>query len=240
MITKQHILNEIKRTAAANGGNPLGTARFLHETGIRESDWFGRYWSRWGDALQEAELSPNKLREAYGEEYLLDKYIELVRELGRVPVKGELRMKRRSDPSFPNDKTFERYGGKAQLLAKIVEYCRTCPGHDDVLAICAQPVPDHEPAAEEDGADIGIMGFVYLLKAGRYYKIGMTNDVGRRAYEMAIQLPAKARTVHVLQTDDPSGIEAYWHKRFANKRANGEWFELDAADVKAFRRRRFM
>jgi hypothetical protein len=34
-VDKQHILDEIKRTAASNGGIPLGHRRFFRETGSR-------------------------------------------------------------------------------------------------------------------------------------------------------------------------------------------------------------
>jgi hypothetical protein len=103
-MDKQHILEEIRRTAKANGGAPLGFARFEQETGILHHDWWGKYWGRWGDALREAGFSPNTLQEAFSDDELLAKLVSLIRELGRFPGNGDLRLKKRNDPAFPNDK----------------------------------------------------------------------------------------------------------------------------------------
>lgn len=59
-MNKHHILDEIRRTAATNGDRPLGRDRFERETGIKMSEWEGRYWARWNDAVREAGLSPNE------------------------------------------------------------------------------------------------------------------------------------------------------------------------------------
>ena len=80
-MTKQHILEEIKRTAKANDGAPLGRQRFFTETGIKDSDWFGMHWARWSDAVREAGFTPNQKNEAYEHELLVEKYIGLTREL---------------------------------------------------------------------------------------------------------------------------------------------------------------
>jgi len=94
--------------------------------------------------------------------------------------------------------------------------------------------PAIEPAAKVSAV---AFGSVYLLKGpGRRYKIGRTNAFGRRRRELSIQLPFDTRKVHVIETDDPVGVESYWHQRFAAKRINSEWFELEAADVAAFKR----
>ena len=79
------------------------------------------------------------------------------------------------------------------------------------------------------------------MKYAKFYKIGRSNSsVGRRNYELNVQMPEEVTLIHEIKTDDPVGIEAYWHKRFEDKRKSGEWFDLDLKDVQAFKRRKFM
>ena len=59
-------------------------------------------------------------------------------------------------------------------------------------------------------------------------------------YQIGLKLPEEVKTLHSIVTDDPDGIEAYWHKRFEEKRAEGEWFALTSDDIKAFKLRKFM
>ena len=238
-MKRSHILAEIRRLALANGGKPLGRVNFEKETGIRERDWLGKHWASWGDACEEAGFEPNKLNKAFSDEYLLEKLAGFVHELGSFPTSPQLNLKARSDADFPSRNTFSRFGRKAQVAAALLEFCNTRDDLDDVAAICtplasrADP-PDETPLGESE------LGSVYLMKSGRYYKIGRSNSVGRREYEIALQLPEKVEVIHVITTDDPVGIERYWHQRFADRRKNGEWFALTRADVAAFKRRKFM
>lgn len=243
-MDKKKIVEEIKRTAKDNNGIPLGIRTFFKETGIKESDWKGRYWARWGDAIQEAGFTPNELSKALPEEYLIEKLIGLIRELKRFPVKTEIAIKARNDSTFPSLTTFFKYRSKSKLVSKTIDFCQGRQGYEDVLQICLPLLSSNaknDDTDSDDPSDNGIqLGYVYLIKSGKHFKIGRSNAAGRREYELAIQLPDKAETIHKIQTDDPPGIEAYWHKRFAEKRKNGEWFELDSSDVKVFRRRKFM
>ena len=72
VMDKRHILLEIARTAALNGGVTLGRERFFQETGIKESDWMGKFWARWSDAVKEAGGIPNRLNAPLDEAVLLE------------------------------------------------------------------------------------------------------------------------------------------------------------------------
>ena len=224
-----------------NGGKPLGRERFYKETGIKESDWIGKHWARWGDAVREIGLEPNQMQATHDTDDLLEKFISLMRELGKFPTANEVKLKARMATDFPWPNSFARFGSKQQFALHIVAYCSTREGHGDIEALCA-PIAANVSAtpAKENGEEETDFGFVYLMKSGRHYEIGRTNHVGGRERDLAIQLPDKLNTVHSIRTDDPPGIEAYWHARFEGKRKNGEWFDLNAEDVKAFKRRRFM
>ena len=91
-MDKDFILEQIKSIAAQNGGQPLGIGAFEKATGIKPSDWLGRYWARWGDAILEAGLQPNTLTPAYEEAFLLEKFVSLIRELNKYPVKNEIKL----------------------------------------------------------------------------------------------------------------------------------------------------
>ncbi len=212
-MDKQYILREIKRTAAASGGRPHGAKRFFTETGIKESDWRGVHWARWGDAIREAGLQPNKKQSAYDESALIETLIQVMREFGRFPTLAELQLKTRrlkadADGSFPSYKTFQRLGSKQQLAVKVQSYCEARPGYDDIKALC-EAIPNRPPTQsdDDDSGSKESFGFVYLIKAGRHYKIGRTNALGRRERELGIQLPERANRVHTIRTDDPAGIE---------------------------------
>lgn len=228
MTDKSHILAEIARLAKANDGKPPGVRKFENETGIKESDWYPDHWLRWGDALQEAGFARNKMQETLSDETLVEGYARLAQRLARLPVQGELILERKRNPAFPSEKTFRRFGGKDNLLNAVIGFCRSNSGFDDVLALCEGKLNGHN----RDAARLPIakakitIGFVYLMKSGRHYKIGRTNSLGRREWKLSIKIPIPPKTIHYIETDDPVGVEAYWHKRFDSKRGEGEWFDL--------------
>src|SRR3989338_123579 len=236
MQSKQDILNTIRQTAKENGGKPLGMARFEKETGIKTYEW-KKYWARIGDAHKEAGFEPNLFQGAYADEFLFEKVIGVMRKLGKFPTYDDLSLEKNNDTEFPHRSVFTNFGSKLKLAGEIVEYCKDKNGYDDVVELCNSVLEKFSEGKNIDNLNSNQeLGEVYLFKSGRYYKIGKTNDTVRRGSELRIQLPEKMDLIHSIKTDDPSGIEAYWHRRFETKRMKGEWFDLNSTDIKAFKR----
>jgi hypothetical protein len=161
--------------------------------------------------------------------------------LNHYPTQPELKINNHNDKKFPTLTTMKsRLGNKTETLEKLIVFCKTKPEYKEVLEICETELEGYKPSSAKDKIVEGELGVVYLMKSGKHYKIGKATHTGNRHYQLSIQLPEKVSLVHEIQTDDPFGIEKYWHGRFQDKRLNGEWFELTPSDIAAFKRRKFM
>ncbi|RDJ27685.1 GIY-YIG nuclease family protein [Bosea caraganae] len=232
---RERILAEIRRLAAANEGRVPGRQVFEAETGIRYHEWYGVYWARWGDAVAEAGLAPNVMQKRLNRDAILREVALAVRHFGKMPTLGDIRIFGRSRPGFPAHSTISNAFDKVGLVDALREWVAANAEFADVAGI----LPSATSAPASRSARRPADGSVYLIQSGAHYKIGRSDELERRVKEIRIALPDKAVLIHVIATDDPAGIEAYWHRRFADRRANGEWFKLTVPDIAAFKRRRF-
>lgn len=185
--------------------------------------------------MVEAGFAPNDKTVRTDTNHLLRKVAEAYRHYGRVATYGELALYRQRDPEIPWRQTIGlHYPSKADLIAAVKAWAAANEGYVDVAAM----LPD-DPVVRGARIPKAEDGSVYLLQSGPHFKIGRSNELERRVKEIRVALPDAAILIHTVTTDDPPGIEAYWHRRFADRRANGEWFKLTPADVLAFKRRKF-
>ncbi len=237
-MNRQEILSAIKRISEEHDGKAPGFQRFAAVTGLCKSDWYPNFWLRWGDAIKDAGCLPNDFTAAYRTDFLITKYIELIRELGHFPIEGELRIKNKTDKSFPSHNGFSQLGSKQERLQKIVEYCQGKSEFNDIIAHCSAVAKPTRKEPDSINLTFDNVGYVYIVRHGNRneYKIGRTNKPIRREGEIRLELPEKVQPIHYIETDDPAGVEHYWHSRFARKRKEGEWFSLTMDDVRAFKR----
>ena len=225
---------EIRRLAAELG-NPPGRARYEKETGTRTSEWHGKIYRSWGDALQDAGFEARQKQAKLSSEEVIRKFAEAARHFNRIPADVDLRMYARENKGFPGHTTFaNHFADKHGVLKAFADLVFNDPSYSDLKEL-VQASETSEPLHSSTR-----VGLVYLLKSGAYFKIGRSDNLERRVKQVAVAMPDAIELVHSIRTDDPSGIEAYWHNRFSDKRANGEWFRLLPADVRIFKKRRFM
>jgi Meiotically up-regulated gene 113 len=235
--TKIKILNELRRLAAADNGKAPGQERFERETGIKVTVWRGKIWVKWSDVVAEAGFQPNQYNQAYSNFFLFEKLRECAAHFAKFPTFSELQFYKNIDENFPSSTVF---GDRFDIKTMKSEF-------RDWLS--KQPYLTEQELSllnglDQSEANIAVLpsltnGFVYAIKFGEYYKIGRSNDIERRIKQINVALPEKGEIVHFIETDDPVGIEEYWHKRFDQYRENGEWFKLPDRELAAFKKRKF-
>lgn len=235
------IVKEIQSLAAELQKVP-GERTFTSTTGIKRSELWAAGFAKYTDAVKAAGLTANALNSPLDKSILLERLAELTHELRRFPTKGDIKVQRSKDASFPSYEAYFRLGGNAykQVPRLLLEYCTGKNEFAGILELIREKLP------QETGRETAnlkpaqrVTGYVYLLKLGADYKIGRSNDVARRKREITLMLPQDLEHIHTIETDDPVGIERYWHKRFDDCKTRGEWFRLSRQDVTAFKRRKY-
>ncbi len=236
-MTKAEILRLIRDFAAADGGN-IGLRRFLALSGIKEKQIIGVHWSKWNEAKNEAGLQAHAFAQAPLDlGAAVPPIAALVASLGRWPTEAEFRLAKRHDFGIPTVTVMRRLEADPSFMTRLAEFC----AQRTELAHLENVVVDRARKRRAGAAPaVAVAGYVYMMRSGKRYKIGRTSSPTRRHREVRLDLPERTDLVHSIETDDPQGIEAYWHGRFAEKRIRDtEFFSLSAADVAAFRKRKF-
>ena len=212
---------------------PPGMNQFLRAyPEVSQHAFRSGFWRTWRSFQTEAGVAPNTINARHPDQEVVASLARLARTLDRVPSSDDVAFARRHDKSFPSDGAIRTRASTLPKRAELLRaFCEQNTDWQDVLSLLPAAV-DRDRAPVSVGK---IMGYVYLMKDGSRFKIGHTNSVGRREAEAATWL-INARIIHDISTDDPEGVERYWHRRFEPKSIEREWFALDAVDVAAFRR----
>jgi hypothetical protein len=73
---------------------------------------------------------------------------------------------------------------------------------------------------------------VYLIRAENgLVKIGCSTGIERRLMYLQTGTPHELTLLGVIETDHPRELERQLHKRFADRRRRGEWFELSEDEI---------
>ncbi len=196
----------------------------------------------------EAGFEPLEWNRKVDEERIFDALIPLIRKYRRYPTRAEILIEKRSNSQIPVPNVLlRRFGERANVIQEIRNYCAKREAYADVEETLAKETmgASSKPQARLPEAGPGKLkpsGYVYLVKSGKLHKIGLSaENHWRRKSELHRQTSEGIVEVHTISAiDDAPGIEKYWHERFKDKRTRGEWFDLSAEDISAFKKRKWM
>jgi hypothetical protein len=78
------------------------------------------------------------------------------------------------------------------------------------------------------------LGFVYVIKSDFGYKIGQSNNLTNRNRQFEVKLPFDWSFYKIYTLEKFKEMEKMSHELMADKRINGEWFNLDDKDFVLF------
>ncbi len=245
-ISKEHLIAEIKRTATANKNRPLGDTAFYSETGLQLEQLWDAEIRSYGDLCELAGYPRNRMQKQLEPDQLFEPLALLTGALGHFPDWTDREMAHRKDRSFPSYEAYRTAQNKnGPLDRQLLEWCRSRHQHSKAYQIVEQHLSKQDgisPRSRRRGKIVN--GYVYLFRYGsssRDYKIGRSENVVRRHSQIASMIPGQLRIVHVIETDDPSGVERYWLQRLEHKLIDHkkEIFRLEPSDVVAFKSRTY-
>jgi hypothetical protein len=74
-------------------------------------------------------------------------------------------------------------------------------------------------------------GYIYLVKASEYYKIGLSKQPKVRFSQIGLQLPFTFEVLHIISASNMYEAESKLHQKYVHRRLNGEWFSLTESEV---------
>jgi hypothetical protein len=230
MSTAAEIIVKLKSAIASNGGQPPSSRAFFKASGLNHRDLLRAGWPTYGALLQSQGLQPTEMRRGYTDEEVFRPLAELVVSLGHFPTQNEREVERHRNQAFPSSEAYIRRGRGVMLEHALREWCQTTGNFPELVQTLKQ-----SPSAPYVAAPV-VRGYVYMLRAGNRIKIGKESTEGARQAAAGTWLE-NPTVIHRIPTDDPEGVEKYWHERFKKqgKHVKGELFNLSAADIAAFK-----
>jgi len=230
--TREEVIEEYKRLKAKLGKAP-NSRTFYAESPVSENDCVLAFGSKPYSKLQKAAGDkPNRFSQpGRSKDEFFEKFGAVVRELQCIPVSAD--WKHRGFKPVLN--SYRRKLGVTwtQMPQAFVEWALLKPEWADVVKLCKKAGSSEE---FEKSTVSERVGYVYLMKSGKLHKIGKSKSPARREYDVGLKVADDIKTIHKIKTDDSAGVEAYWHRRFKEKRKKGEFFDLSSEDIRAFKR----
>lgn len=244
--SKDQLVALLQKSARQNGNRPTGEQTFLRTSGVKKQDLWNVGIRSYGDLCELAGYERNIMQGATDIDYLLESLATLALNLGRFPDHTDREIARRGDPKFPSYEAFRTAQNRnGSLERQLQQWCCARPEYEKVLPFVEARLSEQQGAPQRAVQPKQIVtGYVYLFRygnSGRDFKVGYSENPARRHAQISGMVPSTLRVVHVIETDDPRGIEAYWKNRFEPMRREGkeEIFRLEQSDVAAFKSRKY-